>query len=113
MVLRFIIYTYEIFIQSPFLMCIISFNLVAGALGPCVSANEKGPNVAETEIGIGNTTKWKMCGLGPSTTVAIFFEVANQQGSDIPGTRGHVQFITRYQHASGQTRVRVTTVARK
>ncbi|XP_037804576.1 protein transport protein Sec23A-like isoform X1 [Penaeus monodon] len=85
---------------------------IAGALGPCVSANEKGPNVAETEIGIGNTTKWKMCGLGPSTTVAIFFEVANQQGSDIPGTRGHVQFITRYQHASGQTRVRVTTVAR-
>ncbi|XP_042213684.1 protein transport protein Sec23A-like isoform X2 [Homarus americanus] len=85
---------------------------IAGALGPCVSAHEKGPNVAEMEIGIGNTTKWKMCGLTPSTTISIFFEIANQQGSDIPGGRGHVQFITRYQHPSGQTRCRVTTVAR-
>lgn len=86
---------------------------VAGALGPCVSANEKGPNVAEMEIGIGNTTKWKLCGLTPNTTMSIFFEIANQQGSDVPGGRGHVQFITRYQHSSGQTRIRVTTVARK
>ncbi|XP_045600749.1 protein transport protein Sec23A isoform X3 [Procambarus clarkii] len=85
---------------------------IAGALGACVSANEKGPNVAEMEIGIGNTTKWKLCGLNPNTTVSIFFEIANQQGSDIPGGRGHVQFITRYQHPSGQTRCRVTTVAR-
>lgn len=85
---------------------------IAGALGPCVSAHEKGPNVAEMEIGIGNTTKWKLCGLTPNNTISIFFEIANQQGSDIPGGRGHVQFITRYQHPSGQTRCRVTTVAR-
>lgn len=85
---------------------------IAGALGPCVSAREKGPNVAEMEIGIGNTTKWKLCGLTPSTTMAIFFEIASQQGGEIQGGRGHVQFITRYQHPSGQLRCRVTTVAR-
>jgi len=86
---------------------------IAGALGPCISSNEKGPNIAEMEIGIGNTTKWKICGLTPNTTLSFFFEVASQQGAEMPqGGRGCVQFITRYQHPSGQTRVRVTTVAR-
>ena len=37
-----------------------------------------------------------------------------QHNAPIPqGGRGCVQFITRYQHSSGQQRVRVTTVARK
>ena len=30
-----------------------------------------------------------------------------------PGGRGFVQFVTTYQHASGQRRVRVTTVTRQ
>ena len=37
-----------------------------------------------------------------------------QHNAPIPqGGRGYVQFITQYQHSSGQRRVRVTTVARK
>lgn len=37
-----------------------------------------------------------------------------QHNAPIPqGGRGYIQFITQYQHASGQRRVRVTTVARK
>ncbi len=36
-----------------------------------------------------------------------------QHGAPIPqGGRGHIQFITQYQHSSGQKRVRVTTIAR-
>ena len=36
-----------------------------------------------------------------------------QHGAPIPqGGRGYVQFITQYQHSSGQKRVRVTTIAR-
>ena len=31
----------------------------------------------------------------------------------MPGTRGLIQFVTHYQHASGQFRLRVTTAARK
>jgi hypothetical protein len=39
--------------------------------------------------------------------------VTNQHGAPIPqGGRGCIQFITTYQHANGQRRVRVTTVAR-
>lgn len=37
-----------------------------------------------------------------------------QHNAPIPqGGRGYLQFITQYQHSSGQRRVRVTTLARK
>jgi len=53
---------------------------VNGTIGPCVSMNVKGPNVSETELGIGGTSQWKFCALGTNTTPAIFFEVVNQVG---------------------------------
>merc|ERR1711973_552190 len=86
---------------------------ISGSIGSCVSANRKDGSISEQEIGIGNTTAWKFCALTPSTTVATFYEVTNQHGAPIPqGGRGCLQFITSYQHASGQKRVRVTTIAR-
>jgi protein transport protein SEC23 len=51
---------------------------VSGAIGPCVSMNVKGPCVSDTEIGLGNTTQWKLCAFSPSTAIAVFFEVVNQ-----------------------------------
>lgn len=30
------------------------------------------------EIGNGGTCQWKMCGLDPMTTLALYFEVVNQ-----------------------------------
>jgi len=86
---------------------------VSGAIGAAVTMDKKDSCISEVEIGIGNTSAWKMCTLGPSTTLAVFFEIANQHGQPIPqGGRGHIQFITTYQHANGQRRVRVTTLAR-
>ncbi|XP_019734052.1 protein transport protein Sec23A isoform X2 [Hippocampus comes] len=86
---------------------------VSGAIGPCVSLNAKGPCVSENEIGSGGTCQWKMCGLDPGTTLALYFEVVNQHNAPIPqGGRGALQFVTQYQHASGQRRIRVTTIAR-
>jgi len=86
---------------------------VSGAIGACVSANKKDPCISEVEIGIGGTNAWKFCSLTPSTSTALFLEVVNQHGAPIPqGGRGCLQFITQYQHSSGQRRVRVTTVAR-
>uniref|UniRef100_G1PN06 Protein transport protein SEC23 n=1 Tax=Myotis lucifugus TaxID=59463 RepID=G1PN06_MYOLU len=87
---------------------------VSGAIGPCVSLNSKGPCVSENEIGTGGTCQWKICGLSPTTTLAIYFEVVNQQhNAPIPqGGRGAIQFVTQYQHSSGQRRIRVTTIAR-
>ncbi|XP_025105919.1 protein transport protein Sec23A-like isoform X2 [Pomacea canaliculata] len=86
---------------------------VSGAIGPCVSLGVKGPSVSDTEIGLGGTCQWKMCGVYPNSSLGIFFEVVNQHNAPIPqGGRGYLQFITQYQHSSGQRRVRVTTVAR-
>ncbi|EDL28469.1 SEC23B (S. cerevisiae), isoform CRA_a, partial [Mus musculus] len=51
---------------------------IAGAIGPCVSLNVKGPCVSENELGVGGTSQWKICGLDPSSTLGIYFEVVNQ-----------------------------------
>ncbi|KAJ3045420.1 GTPase-activating protein S23 [Rhizophlyctis rosea] len=86
---------------------------VCGLIGPAVSANKKTACVGETEIGIAGTSAWKFCGITPKTTASLYFEVAAQQQQAVqPGSRGLVQFVTLYQHASGQYRLRVTTVAR-
>jgi len=86
---------------------------IEGGIGPCVSLNIKNSSVSENEVGMGNTTQWKLCTVSPNSTMAFFFEVANQHAAPVPqGGRGCLQFITQYQHSSGQRRIRVTTVAR-
>ncbi|XP_065176879.1 protein transport protein Sec23A-like isoform X2 [Sycon ciliatum] len=86
---------------------------IKGALGPLVSLGRKGGSVADEEVGVGGTSAWKLCGLDDRTTVGVFFEVVNQHATPIPqGQLGAIQFITTYQHSSGQRRIRVTTVAR-
>lgn len=45
--------------------------------------------------------------------MAVYFEVVTPAGQPLqPGANGLIQFVTHYQHASGQYRLRVTTVAR-
>lgn len=86
---------------------------IRGMLGPCISLNRTTAAVSDDEVGVGGTSAWKICSLDPSTSLAIIFEVANQQANSIPqGQPGCLQFITFYQHSSGQKRVRVTTLAR-
>lgn len=109
---------------------------ICGVIGPCISLNRKNAAVSDSEIGVGGTSAWRICALDPSTSLCVVFEVANQvishcvtyhstddiyqllfsvqQASAIPqGQPGAVQFITFYQHSSGQKRVRVTTIARQ
>lgn len=88
---------------------------VTGLIGHAVSLNKKSSAVGETECGIGNTSAWKMCGIDPTASYGIYFEIANQ-GGPVPvqqgQQRGMMQFLTYYQHSSGQYHLRVTTVAR-
>ena len=89
---------------------------VTGLIGHAVSMNKKSPSVGETECGIGNTCSWKMCGIDPSASYGIYFEIAGQ-GGPAPMTQGGpqqgmLQFLTYYQHSSGQFHLRVTTVGR-
>ncbi|KAJ6844714.1 protein transport protein SEC23 [Iris pallida] len=88
---------------------------IQGIIGPCTSLEKKGASCADTVIGQGNTTSWKMCGLDRSTSLTVFFDVApsdkSQQG--IPNPQLYIQFLTNYQNSEGQTRLRVTTITRK
>ncbi|KAK4046985.1 GTPase-activating protein S23 [Microbotryomycetes sp. JL201] len=86
---------------------------VSGLIGHAISANKKSAWVGETEIGIGQTSAWKICSLTPRTSNAVYFEVVTPAGQPLqPGARGMIQFVTHYQHSSGQYRLRVTTIAR-
>lgn len=89
---------------------------VTGLIGHAISMNKKSSSVGETECGIGNTCSWKMCGITPSTSVATYFEVTPQAGPVQHQQQGPqkalIQFLTYYQHSSGQFHLRVTTVGR-
>lgn len=88
---------------------------VTGLIGHAISLNKKSSSVGETECGLGNTCSWKMCGIDPTASYGIYFEIANQGGPaqhQQGPQKGMIQFLTYYQHSSGQFHLRVTTVAR-
>ena len=85
-----------------------------GAIGQLASLHKAGPLVAETETGVGGTTAWKLCSLDSRSTVAVFFEITSNHGAPPPEQPVlHIQFVTQYQHPSGQQRLRVVTAARR
>ena len=51
---------------------------VQGCIGCCSSLGTSSPVVSETELGIGGTSQWKMCGLSNTSTYAFYLEVVNQ-----------------------------------
>jgi len=59
---------------------------------------QKGPSVADTVIGEGNTTIWKMCGLDKSTCLTVMFDLSSSDRSNTPGgvnPQLYLQFLTR------------------
>ncbi|KAJ3580408.1 hypothetical protein NPX13_g154 [Xylaria arbuscula] len=57
----------------------------------------------------------KMCGIDPNASYGIYFEIASQSGPtqhQQGQQKGMMQFLTYYQHSSGQFHLRVTTIAR-
>jgi protein transport protein SEC23 len=86
---------------------------IAGVIGSVASLNKESASVShEMEVGIGGTCAWRLCVLDPETTIAAYFEITNPHNNPIRSDQfRYVQFVTRYQHPSGQHRVRVTTVA--
>ncbi|KAK1278389.1 hypothetical protein QJS04_geneDACA016576 [Acorus gramineus] len=71
---------------------------------------------ADTVIGQGNTTSWKLCGLDRSTCLTVFFDISPSERSNQPGLANenlYIQFATSYQNPEGQMRLRVNTVSRR
>ncbi|XP_073225298.1 protein transport protein SEC23 E-like isoform X2 [Cicer arietinum] len=89
---------------------------IQGIVGPCTSMEKKGPSVADTVIGEGNTTIWKMCGLDKSTCLTVLFDLSSSDRANTPGAVNpqlYLQFLTSYQSPDGQLVLRVTTVTRR
>ncbi|KAL6970904.1 Protein transport protein S23 E [Sarracenia purpurea var. burkii] len=89
---------------------------IQGIIGPCTSLEKKGPAVANTVIGQGNTTSWKMCGIDKSTCLTVFFDISSSEKADTSGNLNpmlFIQILTSYQSPDGQTRLRVTTISRR
>ncbi|OMO55495.1 Zinc finger, Sec23/Sec24-type [Corchorus olitorius] len=89
---------------------------IQGVIGPCTSLEKKGPNVADTIIGEGNTTVWKMCGLDKGTCLTVLFDLSSTERSNVPGAANpqlYLQFLTSYQDPEGKSMLRVTTVTRQ
>jgi len=84
---------------------------VSGAIGPVSSLGKKGPNVSDLEVGKGGTNAWSLGGIDPGTTIAVYFDISNPGTSPLPeGKRRFIQFLTKYQHSNGRTRLRATTI---
>ncbi|KAL8120942.1 hypothetical protein AgCh_017934 [Apium graveolens] len=77
---------------------------------------QKGPAVASTVIGQGNTTAWKMCGLDKTTCLTVFFDISSSEKQDPSGNINpqlYIQFLTSYQSPDCQQRLRVTTITKR
>ncbi|WIA18955.1 hypothetical protein OEZ85_003624 [Tetradesmus obliquus] len=88
---------------------------ISGVLGHAARSEKKSSSVADTEVGLGGTSQWKLCGLDADTTLGVLFEITGsgaglQEQGQAPQL--FLQFITRYMHWSGQMRCRVTTLTR-
>ncbi|KAA3454141.1 protein transport protein SEC23 [Gossypium australe] len=90
---------------------------IQGVLGPCASLEKRSPLCSDTIIGQGNTSAWKMCGLDQATSLCLVFDIVRK---DIPdatvqssSSQFYFQFLTFYQHISGEMRLRVTTLSRR
>jgi len=98
---------------------------VAGVMGPCSPIEKKSTAVADTPIGMGGTTAWKLCSIDQNTSLSVFFEIsANQKGQaqDAAALAAQgaqqqqqffIQFVTLAVNAAGEHRLRVTTITRR
>lgn len=84
---------------------------ISGAIGPVSSLRKKAANVSDVSVGVGDTNAWSLGSLDNTTTVAVYYDVTNPGTSPLPPDKQrYTQFLTRYQHANGATRLRVTTL---
>lgn len=63
---------------------------IGGLLGCAARSEKKSAAVADTEVGLGGTTQWKLAGLDQDTTVAVMFEITGN-GSILQDPSGQVR----------------------
>ena len=67
---------------------------VSGMIGHGISPGKKLPCVGKTQIGIGQTSAWKINTISPRTSTRVYFEVVTPADQPLrPGSRGLIQFV--------------------
>ena len=85
--------------------------MVQGCIGPVSALAVKSKSISENEVGLGQTTSWRMCAFTPSTSIAVYYEIINQHSNPLPhGQPFYLQFCCRYKLSTGEIRLRCTTV---
>lgn len=83
---------------------------IQGAAGQCCSLQEGGPSISDTVKMAGGTNAWRLSCLTPNTTVCMFLDVAPKgQAVAEDNQLLYLQFLTEYEHPSGQRRLRVSS----
>ena len=88
---------------------------VMGAIGPCIGGVKKSSSIADTEMGMGGTAQWLSSTMAEDTTLAVYFEAHNSNGTNTTSSEPlkdyrFVQFVTKYVCVNGETRIRVSTL---
>lgn len=68
---------------------------VAGAIGPLASLERKTGATAVPQVGLGDTTLWKMNALDAATTVALFFQPTATKNEAAPAAGTPLYFQVR------------------
>ena len=104
----------EMYFNATFSVFCVPQVMVCGGIGPMSALAVKSKSISENEVGMGQTTSWRLCSLTSSTSIAVYYEIVNQHSNPIPaGTPFYLQFCTRYKRSNGEIRLRVMTVARR
>lgn len=83
---------------------------IQGLIGNAIGLPVKQQNnqlISKIVKGQGNTNCWKLCHINPQSSFAIYFEKLD---SSFASNSTIIQYITHYQHPSGEFKLRVTTV---
>ena len=104
----------EMYFNATFSVFCVPQVMVCGGIGPMSALAVKSKSISENEVGMGQTTSWRVCSLGADTSIAVYYEIVNQHSNPIPaGTPFYLQFCVRYKRSNGEIRLRVMTVARR
>lgn len=104
----------DMYFNATFSVFCVPQVMVCGGIGPMSALAVKSKSISENEVGMGQTTSWRVCSLNSNTSVAVYYEIVNQHSNPIPaGTPFYLQFCVRYKRSNGDIRLRVMTVARR
>ena len=104
----------DMYFNATFCVFCVPQVMVCGGIGPMSALAVKSKSISENEVGMGQTTSWRVCSLNTTTSVAVYYEIVNQHSNPIPGGDAfYLQFCVRYKRSNGEIRLRVMTVARR